>query len=81
MYLLKTKIEYSSYTKFFYLKDALEYGYKTKLDFIIFKKDKIVADIKFNKDGDWYGVFIRDYFSFCSIWCTTTYRKSWAKNF
>jgi hypothetical protein len=52
MYLLKTKIEYSSYTKFFYLKDALEYGYKTKLDFIIFKKDKIVADIKFNKDGD-----------------------------
>jgi len=52
MYLLKTKTEYNSYIKFFYLKDALEYGYEKKLDFIIFKKDKIVADIKFNKDGD-----------------------------
>lgn len=50
MYLLKT--EYNSYMKFFFLKDALEYGYKTKLDFVVFKKDKMVADIKFNKNGD-----------------------------
>lgn len=44
MYLLKTKL---NSLKFFYLKDALEYGYKSKIDFIIFKKEKIIADVKY----------------------------------
>lgn len=47
MYLLKTEF---NILKFFYLKDALEYGHKSKLDFVIFKKDKMIANIKHKGD-------------------------------